>query len=105
MGSVRDFAARVGLSYWAKVFDRALAKNASDDPQVAYHVDVLPPTAELDRRRLFALAVTSFVFGGMGSWNDTGPPSEADVPEYDRLTEALYAGVLEGVATAVNPAN
>jgi hypothetical protein len=99
----RDLSKAWGMSFWSGVLDGALAEAGSDDPQTAAHNDILPPTAELDRRRLFALAVRSWVFGGMGTWSDQGPRDPAEMPTYRRITDALYDRILEGLATAVNP--
>ena len=103
--AARDLAARMDESFWGGWFERALATLGDDQPKTANHDDVLPPSAELDRRRLFAAAVGAYVFGGMGTWNDIGPPPDDDEAnaEYDRVTPALYAAILESVAAAVNP--
>lgn len=103
--AARDLATRLDWTFWARWFDGALAAAAEAQPHTTYHDDVLPPTAELDRRRLFTLAAKSYVFGGMGTWNDIGPPPEDDAAnaEYDRITPALYTAILEGIAAAVNP--
>lgn len=103
--AARDLAVRMEESFWATWFDRALARLGDDEPATSYHDDVLPPSAELDRRRLFAAAVGAYVFGGMGTWNDIGPaPDDEEAnAEYDRVTPALYAAILESIAAAVNP--
>lgn len=103
--AVRDLARRIDETFWAGFLDRALERLAGDDPATPYHDDVLPPSAELDRRRLLAAATGSYVFGGMGTWNDTGPPPDDEEAnaEYDRVTPALYAAILDAVAAAVNP--
>ena len=103
--AARDLAVRMEESFWATFLDGALARLGDDDPRTTYHDDVLPPSAELDRRRLFAAAVGAYVFGGMGTWNDIGPlPGDEEAEaEYDRVTPALYAAILEATAAAVNP--
>src|SRR4051794_262143 len=41
------------------------------EPTAPYHPDILPSAGyTLAARQLLAGAVASFVFGGMGSWND-----------------------------------
>ncbi|HVF20944.1 MAG TPA: hypothetical protein VNA14_11990 [Mycobacteriales bacterium] len=103
--AARELARRMDATFWGGQFDGALARLTDDDPGTTYHDDVLPPSAELDRRRLFTAAVGAYVFGGMGTWNDIGPPPDDDEAnaEYDRVTPALYAAVLDAVAAAVNP--
>jgi hypothetical protein len=39
-------------------------------------------------RRLIAGAFAANVFRGMGSWNDEAPPSPADAPEHERVSQA-----------------
>jgi hypothetical protein len=103
--AARELARRMDETFWGGQLERALARLTDDDPATKHHDDVLPPSAELDRRRLFAAAVGAYVFGGMGTWNDIGPPPDDEEAnaEYDRVTPALYAAVLDAVAAAVNP--
>ena len=103
--AARDLALRIEETFWAGQLDRALAALADDEPTTKYHADVLPPGAELDRRRLLVAALRAYVFGGMGTWNDIGPPPDDDEAnaEYDRVTPLLYAAVLDALAAAVNP--
>lgn len=103
--AARDLAHRMDETLWAGFFERSLASLAADRPTTTYHEDVLPPSAGLDRRRLFVAAVAAYVFGGMGTWNDVmpAPGDEATAAEYDRVTPALYAAILVAVAAAVNP--
>jgi hypothetical protein len=101
--AARDLARRYDWAMWTEWFARAFAAGASDEPHARFHDDVLPPGAKLDRRRLFALAAGAWVFGGMGSWNDIGPPDKEAEADYQGITETLYAAVLDAVAAAVNP--
>lgn len=57
--------------------------------------------ADLDERarRLLTAVQTAWVFGGMGSWNDTGP-DEALAPEYERTSETLFRA-LEAAMPAI----
>ena len=103
--AARELARRMDETFWGGQLERALDRLTDDSPATKHHDDVLPPSAELDRRRLFAAAVGAYVFGGMGTWNDVGPPPDDEEAnaEYDRVTPALYAAVLDAVAAAVNP--
>lgn len=103
--SAAALARHMDESFWADRFDEALTALTENEPRTAHHDDVLPPGADVDRRRLLAAAVRSWVFGGMGTWNDVGPApgDEAAAAEYDRVTPSLYAAVLDAVAAAVNP--
>lgn len=52
-------------------------------------------------RRLLAAAQTAWVFGGMGSWNDTGPDAEL-APEYERTSEALFQAIVRAMRVVAN---
>lgn len=52
--------------------------------------------------RLLAAAEQSWVFGGMGSWNDVGPADRAELPRYERLSKGLYAAILRAVVAGAN---
>ncbi len=49
-----------------------------------------------------AASVAAFVFGGMGSWNDTGFADREMQARYERVTRQLYIAVMDGLVTAVN---
>jgi len=94
---VLAFAAERHVQPWARLFEAAL--RGGDDGFVS---ELLPPAGYApEARLLMAMAAAGWVFGGMGSWNDlvfTGPDGDL----YEDVTSALYAAVLEGVATATN---
>ena len=54
--AARDLASRLEWTLWSGWFDGALAAAAQSDPHTTYHDDGLPPSAELDRHRLFSAA-------------------------------------------------
>jgi hypothetical protein len=103
VSTARELAIRFGWIDWARWFAEALAVGESSAPSAHFHDDALPASAEPSRRRLFALAAGSHVFGGMGSWNDLAAPDPQGEAEYERVSSELYAAVLESVAAAVNP--
>ena len=53
-------------------------------------------------QRLYAAAVTGWVFGGMGSWNDMGFSNDAEHEAYDRISGRLYAQIHTAIAAATN---
>ena len=55
----------------------------------------------LNRQLLFS-AGYSYVFGGMGSWNDTWLEDEQEQAEYDRLTLRLYELVNSSIVASIN---
>jgi hypothetical protein len=56
----------------------------------------------LEARRLVAAAVRSWVFGGMGSWNDIGFSDPALLSVYNSVSEDLYMSVIEGFRDGIN---
>lgn len=51
--------------------------------------------------RLLAAIETAWVFGGMGSWNDLGAPSEY-AADYDRLSEVLFYALNDAICVVAN---
>ena len=97
------FAAREGLDDWAAVFGAALRLGEAADPIPPFNPDMFPPAAYgRAARHLLAMADRAFVFGGMGSWNDLALASPSATDAYERISEELYAAVLEAVVAAVN---
>jgi hypothetical protein len=92
--------ARAGDEYlrrWTEVFDAALEGGALPD------LPLLPASAPAEARRLAGMAAASWVFGGMGSWNDIGFGTDDPLrTEYDAVSADLYAAVLGGLAGAAN---
>jgi hypothetical protein len=61
--------------------------------------DWVPPGAiSPEARALLEACRQGWVFGGMGSWNDTGDGG----PDYDLVSEQLYRALTEGVCAAAN---
>ena len=94
------------LSHWIEWFDGALAALDADAPVARYHNDMLPGTGySKGARGLLAACVGAYVFGGMGSWNDTNFTDRTVEAKYQELTSRLYSAVLNGVAASVNSFN
>jgi hypothetical protein len=98
------FALRHGLNDWADWFADALELGETDDPAPPYHQDMLPAMGfAKPARRLLAMATGAWVFGGMGSWNDSiGFAPGEEQRSYDEVSATLYAAMLEAFAAAVN---
>lgn len=93
--AIEQFAAADdGLEPWTMQFRAALRLLDEPEPLIPYNADLAPATLPLEARQLLAAAVTAWVFGGMGSWNDIGFADTARRSEYDRLTDTLYRSVL-----------
>lgn len=97
------FANAHDLMPFATWFEDALSIADSPSPEPPYHGDMLPPNGySLEARQLLAMATRSWVFGGMGSWNDVGFSDQDVQAEYHEITTRLYRSVLDGVRTATN---
>lgn len=98
--AIAGLADMLDCSYFADVFRKADGILMAD---AGYHrIDISMPDMN---QRLYDAAINAWVFGAMGSWNDS-PPYMAQVKglskEYDELTAALYRGILNAILYAVN---
>jgi hypothetical protein len=97
----RDLARRHGMDWFAKAFDAGRAALDGTPTEMAgYDLapdSILPP----DARHLLAAVQASWVFGGMGSWNDVGFEG-ADHDIYQRSSQELYRALNEAVIVAAN---
>jgi hypothetical protein len=86
------------LSRWDGWFGEALGHPES----IPYYPDLLPASASDEARHLMAMAVKAWVFGGMSSWSDVSIDNLVDQARYNRVSEALYQAVLDGLLAATN---
>lgn len=97
---IADFARNQGLENWVENFEGARAQLAEPRPSV---MGLLPAAGYgREARQLLAAALSSWVFGGMGSWNDTGPRDSSQFLRYDELTGQLYDALMNGLVSATN---
>jgi len=92
------------LSNWGAVFERGSTILSGSEPiERQPQADLLvSKNYSLTAQQLLYAAEASWVFGGMGSWNDIGF-DDADVQKaYDRLSEKLYAMIIKGIVAAMN---
>ena len=102
LDGAREFAAEQDLEMWADWFSSAMAEADADAPTPRFHADMLPMTGYTNEaRRLLAVAVGSWVFGGMGSWNDLGF-DEPYATRYDELSAQLYGSMMAAFLACVN---
>jgi hypothetical protein len=99
--AIAAFAGANGLERWVENFESAASLL---DPSTAqYNFDLLPePGYSAEARRLLTAAMSGWVFGGMGSWNDTGPDNSDAYPQYEKLTQELYETIMDALAAAAN---
>ena len=77
---------------------------ALDDPHagIGYHKDLyVPGTIPEPAEAMLKAAMSAWVFGGMGSWNDMAFEGAAQ-EEYDRLSDCLFGLLNEGIAAAAS---
>jgi hypothetical protein len=99
-----SFTERTELEFWNTTFKKAHAALTSDTPAAGfYHEDMLPADGySLSSRQLIFSAGWSFVFGGMGSWNDQSFSEKEDSDEYEALSSQLYDRVNAAILVGVN---
>jgi hypothetical protein len=90
------------LDNFAPWFREAFDLETAEQPQIHWHPDLLPSSGySLDARRLIAMAARSWVFGGMGSWNDI-VPNDSEMSQYKETTDRLYQAVVGGLRDGTN---
>jgi hypothetical protein len=96
---ILEFTQKEGLGKnWEAIFTNALFILDSEGESHVSISALLPEGAYSHRaRRLMAAASESWVFGGMGSWNDTGGGEG-----YSKVSDGLYAAMIDAIITATN---
>jgi hypothetical protein len=93
----------VNANNWATWFTKSLEMLDSPNPRAPFHPDMLPDSGfSLDARQVLASAVQSYVFGGMGSWNDMGFEKPEIHKEYERITKELYEAIKIAIVMSSN---
>src|SRR5262249_46335868 len=95
----RAFAAKAHVPGWGDAFTDAIE---TDDDRPPYMPDLMDPAFPAAARHLIAKAARSWVFGGMGSWNDLGFSDESRRAEHAEVSRRLFAAVLNACVAAVN---
>lgn len=90
-------------SYWAHWFEKSLVILDSSSSADSFQTDILPASGfSFEARQVLAAAAQSYVFGGMGSWNDMGFEKPDIQEEYERVTKELYDAVKYATIMASN---
>lgn len=101
---IADFAFNQDLENWGETFENARSVLDNAVPEEKYYQKDLVPVQNYSvtaKQVLFAAGL-SWVFGGMGSWNDLGFATQEDNKTYDRLSAELYANINEAILAATN---
>jgi hypothetical protein len=103
LSDILEFADEHRLEGFAVYFRDAVRCLSSEDPFAFVHHKDLAPAGILDlsAKRLLAACQAAWVFGGMGSWNDLGFEG-AEKTRYERLSDALFGLLNEGICASVN---
>ncbi len=101
---IADFAFKKNLQSWGEQFDKAKETLDSFSPEENYyHKDLIPiDNYSVTAKQILFSAVSAWVFGGMGSWNDLGFESKEDNEKYDRLSDQLYSNINEAIIAGIN---
>lgn len=95
---IRNFSMRSGPNSFTGIFTRALLALEPQGSR-APEDDLFPPESlGPEARALLDACRQGWVFGGMGSWNDTGDGG----PDYDLVSDQLYRALCEGLCAAAN---
>lgn len=98
--NVEAFAREQRENYWAESFRKAL--ETLDAPYPLEGSDFVPRGCfSLEAEQLFAAGLRSWVFGGMGSWNDLcfGGKTEE---QYVQFSNELYDAMCQSLVVAIN---
>lgn len=101
---ISDFAKKETLENWCEIFITAL--NCLDDEHPEsdfYHSDLINnDNYELKNIQLLMSASKSFVFGGMGSWNDMSFEQKEKEELYNSLSIELYDTMNKAIICSIN---
>jgi hypothetical protein len=102
--AVAEFAKQQDLSNWTEIFELALTRLTSVSPSGDYyHQDlIVRENYALPARQLLFAAASSWVFGGMGSWNDLGFNTPEEQQTYTDLSARLYDSINRSIVAATN---
>jgi hypothetical protein len=99
LAGARAFAQQANLPEWSAQFTEAME---TDDDRPPYQPDLMDPTFPAEARHLVAKASRSWVFGGMGSWNDVGFEDEERRAAHADVSSRLFDALMTACLAAVN---
>lgn len=104
LAKISEFAFSRKLDDWGKIFKHSRTILNSEQPeQNSYYKKLIPiRNYSLAARQILFAASSSWVFGGMGSWNDVGYAVENEFELYKQLSAELYDNINRSVVSAVN---
>ena len=100
---IAQFSSSQNLDWFTNAFESGIGRLESSDPLAeTYHPDIVPPGfLSLAASQLLGSAQATWVFGGMGSWNDQGFEGQIQA-RYEQLSEKLYQLLNRAIVAASN---
>jgi len=99
---IHDFSRSYTQDGFTDCFAKALVAIDDPDSDIGYHKDLFfANQLSAQARSILKAAMSSWVYGGMGSWNDMGFDGDAQ-KEYDRVSERHFALLNEAIETAAS---
>lgn len=105
--AISAFAEKQKLNFWKDWFDRAIKTLQSQNPEALFfRQDMLvQKNHPLIARQLIYGGGNSFVFGGMGSWNDISFQQAEIQKEYEKISAQLYDIMNQAILCGINYEN
>ena len=99
-----EFATKQKLTDWIEVFNTSLASLNSETPEEGFfHSDLVPPAFyRLRTKQIIFSAVSSWVFGFAGSWDNLQFSNNSVQRNYERITKQLYTTVIDAIIAGAN---
>jgi hypothetical protein len=101
--AIRSFSVKEKCDPFTASFDKALDTISAHGLELhGYHRDLSPAGfLQADAVVMLDAAQSSYVFGGMGTWNDMGFAKETQ-KEYEQVSEDLFRALNEVIVAATN---
>ena len=101
--AARGFSAEIKFAEWTRTFTEILRRSKDLDFGPDGYLKIIPDGKDhAKERRLLSIALESWVFGGMGSWNDLPSYGDALDKEYEKISNEFYAAEIEAFKTGAN---
>jgi hypothetical protein len=99
-----EFCDKQNLQDWKGTFEKASNVLSSHTPNKEYyhHELIVTKNYSLATQQLLFAVAQSWVFGGMGWWNDMGFKNKRVNEDFLRLSQRLYDLLLQGIVGATN---
>ncbi|MFZ2031981.1 MAG: hypothetical protein WAU68_16840 [Vitreimonas sp.] len=101
LAEIATLAAKLEEERFAKRFRSARVVLEASEPAGPSSDFVHYAPLDAMQLKLLNTVETTWVFGGMGSWNDVGAPEELKA-DYERLSEALFALCCDAICAIAN---